>query len=382
MEEISLDTLNLNPSSDFGGGVEYLLNDKRKDLPKVSIEDELREFEVNAPASPSPSPHFKPIKLNMENTNEPIKLGRDTVSMDTFQQSAEGFRHINDISIEQEMKNIEVKSKEEILKEKFVILQKLQSLETKGITLSKHYTMESSFDEMKGEYEYLCSERERKNSVQFQSKILTTLITGIEFLNSKFDPFDIKLDGFSESINENIEDYDEIFSELAEKYKSKAKMAPELKLLFQLASAGIMVHMTNTMFKSAVPGMDDIMRQNPDLMQQFTKMATQTMEKTKPGVSQFVNEFQSRPEPRQEFRQESRQDSRQDSRQESRPEPRRPDMNGPENINSILSGMKRNVNMEKNESLVSLEDVSDLNVPAVSKKNRRKSDKNTISIVI
>ena len=224
-------------------------------------------------------------------------------------------------------------------------------------------------DEMKGEYEYLCSERERKNSVQFQSKILTTLITGIEFLNSKFDPFDIKLDGFSESIQENIEDYDEIFSELAEKYKSKAKMAPELKLLFQLASAGIMVHMTNTMFKSSIPGMDDIMRQNPDLMQQFTKMATQTMEKTKPGVSQFVNEFQPR------------------NGGQARPAPqpeRRPDMNGPENINSILSGMKKNVNMEKNESLVSLEDVSDLSVPAVSKKGqgRRKSDKNTISIVI
>ena len=30
-------------------------------------------------------------------------------------------------------------------------------------------------------------------------------------------------------------------------------MAPEIKLLFQLASSGIMIHMTNTMFKSALP---------------------------------------------------------------------------------------------------------------------------------
>jgi len=60
----------------------------------------------------------------------------------------------------------------------------------------------------------------------------------------------------------------------------------------------------------------------------------------------------------------------------------RPDMNGPENINSILSGIKKNVNMEKNESLVSLEDVSDLNIPATTKRGRRKSDKNSISIVI
>jgi hypothetical protein len=305
---------------------------------------------------------MKPIKLNMDNTTENIKIGKDTASMDTFQQSSDGFRHISDIHIEQEMKNVEVKSKEEILKEKFVTLQKLQTLQSKGVNLSKQYTMDSSLDEMKGEYEYLCSEKERKNSVQFQAKCLTTLITGIEFLNSKFDPFDIKLDGFSEQISENIDDYDEIFSELADKYKSKAKMAPELKLMFQLVSAGIMVHMTNTMFKSAIPGMDDIMRQNPDLMNQFTKVATQSMEKTKPGMASFMNEFQSKPEP---MRQE-----------------RRPDMNGPENINSILNGIKKNVNMEKNESIVSLEDINDLNVPAVSKKGRRKSDKSSISIVI
>jgi hypothetical protein len=368
MEEISLDTLNLNPSSDFGGGVEFLMNDNKKVLPKVSIDEELKEFEMNVPSEPSP--HFKPIKLSMENTIDPIKIGRDTASMDTFQQSSDGFRHINDIPIEQEMKNIETKSKEEILKEKFQILQKLQTLQNKGVSLSKHYTMESSLDEMKGEYEYICSERERKNSVQFQGKILSTFITGIEFLNSKFDPFDIKLDGLSESVQENMEDYDEIFSELADKYKSKAKMAPELKLVFQLASAGIMVHMTNTMFKSSIPGMDDIMRQNPDLMNQFTKVATQSMEKSNPGVSKFMNEFQPK-----ERRDMPRPDSRPDVR---------PDMNGPgpENINSILSGIKKNVNMEKNESLVSLEDVSDMNVPAISKKGRRKSDKSSISIVI
>jgi hypothetical protein len=38
-----------------------------------------------------------------------------------------------------------------------------------------------------------------------------------------------------------------------------------------------MLHMTNTMFKSAMPGMDDIMRQNPELMQQFTQAAVSSM---------------------------------------------------------------------------------------------------------
>ena len=39
-----------------------------------------------------------------------------------------------------------------------------------------------------------------------------------EFLNNKFDPFDIKLDGWSEAVNENVDDYDDVFGELHEKY--------------------------------------------------------------------------------------------------------------------------------------------------------------------
>ena len=99
------------------------------------------------------------------------------------------------------------------------------------------------------------------------------------------------MDGWAEQVNENINDYDEIFAELHEKYKSKAKMAPELKLLFQLGGSAVMVHMTNTMFKSAIPGMDEIMRQNPDLMQQFSQAAVNSMNNTAPGFSGFMNNF-------------------------------------------------------------------------------------------
>ena len=71
---------------------------------------------------------------------------------------------------------------------------------------------------MKGEYESIVAEKEKKNAVKFQGKMLMACITGIEFLNNRFDPFDVKLDGWGEQINENIDDYDEIFAELHEKY--------------------------------------------------------------------------------------------------------------------------------------------------------------------
>ena len=355
MEEITLDSMDLKPSSDFGGGIEFLLNDA-KPAAGVSFAEDMKEFEDMGKSNGQ--------GLKFENTTGPIHLARETVSMDTHRQTtSDGYRHIQEINVEGELKNIEIKTKEEMLKEKFQYLRKLETLQQKGVELSKQYTMENSLDEMRGEYEYQQGERERKNSVQFQGKMLTTLITGIEFLNNKFDPFDIKLDGISENIQENLGDYDEIFSELAEKYKSKAKMAPELKLAFQLASAGIMVHMSNTMFKSAIPGMDDIMRQNPDLMNQFTRAAATTMEKTNPGVNQFVQQF-ARPDPR-------------------RAETKRPEMNGPENINSILTGLKKTIPLpEKNDSMISLEELDHLGDTPVTRKGRRRSDKNSIHIAI
>ena len=124
----------------------------------------------------------------------------------------------------------------------------------------------------------IIAEKEKSNSVKFQGKMLMACITGLEFLNNKFDPFDLKLDGWGEQVNENINDYDEIFGELQGKYHSKAKMAPELKLMFQLAGSAIMLHMTNSMFKSSMPNMDDYMRQHPEVMKQFTKAAVSSME--------------------------------------------------------------------------------------------------------
>ena len=179
-------------------------------------------------------------------------------------------------------------SKDEMLREKFKYLRKLEALEKKGVELTKKYNMDSNLQEMMGEYEMIMEEKTRQNSVKFQGNMMMAIINGIEFLNNRFDPFDVKLDGWGEQINENINDYDEIFGELYEKYKSKATMAPELKLLFQLGGSAMMVHMSNTMFKSAMPGMDDILRQNPDLMRQFQSAAVNSMAGSNPGFSGFM----------------------------------------------------------------------------------------------
>ena len=175
-----------------------------------------------------------------------------------------------------EFKPIHMLSPQDIKNEKIDLIYKFKRLENQGVRTTMNYNMNSPLDDMRNEYVKLKKQRETENSIKFQRKMLMACITGVEFLNGKFDPFSIKLDGWSESMNEGINDYDEIFEELHEKYGGRADMAPEIKLMLMVGGSAFMFHLTNTMFKTSLPGMDDILKQNPELMQQFAKAAVNT----------------------------------------------------------------------------------------------------------
>ena len=239
------------------------------------------------------------------------------------------------------------KTAEEIQQEKAEILRLLDRLQAKGVRLDKRYTMESSYEEMKAEYDRIKERREVEGSVKFQRKMLIAVITAIEFLNNRFDPLDLKLDGWSESVHENVNDYDDVFEELHEKYKGKAQMAPELKLLLMLGGSGFMFHLTNTMFKSSLPGMGDILKQNPDLMNQFTKATVNAMGQSEPGFSNLMGDvlgtnggggMQQQQRPQQQRPQQQQQQQQQQMRKE---------MSGPPNIDQILNEIGNNKSASK-----------------------------------
>jgi len=460
---IEITDLDLNGnSSNFGGGLELLMNDKVKDGNKPTSEIELEDLnnlenELNNLVEDIPTSSFKPksdlfsdpisyfnSKIDEKpsvkfSDNEP-SIGQSTSQTDNDSKTWDGYGKFNNIPIDPDASvQFEHKmSKEELLREKFKYLRKLEALEKKGVELSKKYNMESSLQEMQGEYETIMEEKSKQNSVKFQGNMLMAVINGIEFLNGRFDPFDIKLDGWSAQFEENMGDYDEIFGELHEKYKSKASMAPELKLLFQLGGSAMMVHMSNTMFKSAMPGMDDILRQNPDLMRSFQNAAVNSMSQSSPGFGGFMGNFMN-PDPqpasgrgppppmatqgpnavppptgrsgnnnyarpdlnfsksnfvddgislRENFERPDVQD-----RTSKRPTGR-PEMKGPSDISDILSGLKtKTINIQEptqqattnDSSTISISDLKEMqsegNMPKRSGR-RKKSASNTISLDI
>ena len=452
------------PSVNFGSGIELLMNDKKTEKKSSSnveinditkLEDELNDLaesidDVKVPERKSENTKniFGGIFGNDKRDGDNIKqvfqndnakqadLGKSTSNMNE-NKTWDGFGKFNNVPVN--LDKVEKKpelTKEEELKEKFKYLRKLEELEKKGVSLSKRYNMDSDLQEMMGEYETIIAEKEKSNSVKFQGKMLMACVTGLEFLNNKFDPFDIKLEGWGEQLNENIEEYDEIFSELHEKYKSKAKMSPELKLLFQLGGSAVMVHMSNTLFKSAMPGMDDIMRQNPELMKQFTSAAVNTMGNNgNPGFAGFMNNvFGGGGQPQNDsglgFGPSMRRDMPPNVNEGPPPAPvetklpersqrtqnlpnrpdimsargialdnegdaikeeriARPEMRGPNTkqseINSLLSGLKtKQINVDNKESsTISIDDLKELTNAKIPKsKRKQKSDKNIVSLDI
>jgi len=163
---------------------------------------------------------------------------------------------------------------EEEKKEKIEYLNKLQRLEQKGFPVSKRFTMDNNLDEIKQEFNRLVDARNLEGSLRFQRQALMGVVTGMEWMNNRFDPFDLNLEGWSESVHENVEDFDEIFEELYDKYKDRGKMPAEARLVFALAGSGFMCHVSNTFMRQRLgQGMDNVLKNNPDLARQFAAAA-------------------------------------------------------------------------------------------------------------
>lgn len=171
----------------------------------------------------------------------------------------------SDESGEAPQQNKQRPSFEEQQKLKQDLLIKIQALEKKGFEFSKKFNMTSNYDEMFFEFQKIKKFIETQSAIKFSRRCLMACVTGVEFLNKRFDPFHIKLEGWSENVMENVEDYDNVFEKLYEKYKGKSEIAPEIELMLMLGGSAFMYHLTNTLLRGpTMPGL--VAQNNPNFM--------------------------------------------------------------------------------------------------------------------
>ncbi len=276
---------------------------------------------------------------------------------------------------------------EEAQRRKQKVLFELDRLQKQGHQPSKKYTMASNLEDMEYERDCLKRQRDLDKSIKFSRKALMMVVSGIEYVNGKFDPFDIKLDGWSERVFDDINDYDEIFEELHDKYGESVKMAPELRLLMTLAGSGFMFHLTNSLFKSSTPDLNDILKKNPDIVRSIQEAAVQNMNNginsqfgandpignmMKQGINQKMN--QQGPPPPMDSRMPPRSPPQMNNMfGPSRPmaPPQRPQqtMRGPSGVDDLLNKLKSNSDEDTNSE-------SSFNMRSSGKKGGLKKGKN------
>ena len=123
------------------------------------------------------------------------------------------------------------------------------------------------------------------------------------------------------------------------------------------------------MFKTSLPGMGDIMKQNPDLMKQFAKAASESMAQTEPGFGNLMGDMFSG---NMNSNSNSNMNSNSNSNNQSRKE-----MSGPPNIDDILNDISasKNVNIDL-QSNYSDSDIDQTRNIRVGKNNKKEINLN------
>ena len=471
LEPISID-LNDRPKTNFGSGIELLMNDKVKnsssattiDLGELDrLEDELNELsKVNTSAptssenksfsnlfgfSKQPENTTQNIRINMDDEKTDSHLGQATMDSIGNTKTWDGFSKLNEVPLYNPSKSsgpATSLNEREKRRKKRAMIKSLEQWHEKGVIKNiSHFNMDSNYDEVEDEYESALEDKRKRDSVKIQQNWLITMVNTIEYGNAMFDPFGVSLDGWGESISEDIDSYSEIFEQLHEKYKG-GKMSPELSLLLRLGFSASVIHFSNKALSTAAPGFNDVIKQSPELMRMFTNATVDSMKQNAPGMAfasellnqnkpntmnrpppapvetrsmnppppsarpgmQFTQMPDNRPDlnasrgiPSTMFREQGvdvsqmgsnmNQQSYVPEKQERSP---RPEMAGPKNtdIDNILSGLKtKTINIHEtqnteDDSMVSISSLKDMQGTMMPRRRGRKnkSDKNVISLDI
>jgi hypothetical protein len=218
---------------------------------------------ANEPSAFDASPPTSEIAMS-EPPNEDNYAYNDADFDEDYPQASAGFDTIED--------------------EKQDLLYKFYRMQTKGIPISKKYNMSSDIHEMRREYTKITRDMEVNGSIKFSRRMLMACVTGIEFMNKRYDPFDVKLEGWSETVMESMDDYDNVFERLHDKYASKVQMAPEIELLLSITGSAFMFHLTNSLVGN-LPNLNEIAKTNPDIISNLMKTMSNVQNTATPPPS-------------------------------------------------------------------------------------------------
>lgn len=169
----------------------------------------------------------------------------------------------------------------QINEKKRKILGYFDRMQRRGRPPSRRFTMDDTLEDMEAEKKAMSND----NNMEFALKLMENVTLGIatvsEYGASAVPRAGIRLNGYSNSVNDTMEDFYPIFEEMWDKYQEVFNFGPEMKYVYLMMTTAYMTHMTNTFTQAYGPAAGDVMKENPELAKQF---AAKYMEKSMGAV--------------------------------------------------------------------------------------------------
>lgn len=216
-----------------------------KNTSSVNYVGGLNEQKMSTPKHQQPSPR--------QQSHHPANQSDNFFVDDSYNQKifmdVDNVSHAGSEFKSDRSENHSIMNEKDVVMEKRKLLFRLRRCEKKyKIKLSKPFSMSSTLEELRQELDMVQKEVRLEQSIKMARNGLIFVVGGMEMLNTKFDPFDMMLDGWSEQVNEEIDDYDEVFEELYDKYYESVQVAPEFRLMMMIAGSAFNYHLKMASF--------------------------------------------------------------------------------------------------------------------------------------
>lgn len=220
---------------------------KSKDNLGMIDDDDLNiEFEISNPFDNvvvDKNAHKNETSHEQSTSSSSSYLGAATAKTTSgITKSSDGYSKINDIPLEIS-KAAPINTIRERKRKKMIMLRKLDSLFDAG-KIKNRIDKNASYEDIEDEYANAQDDIKSGEYLKMTRSFFLNFIQLTEFVNGTFNPFDFDLDGLHDTVSDDIENYDDAFIEINQKY-SNVKLAPEVVVLYKLAFTACMINFGN-----------------------------------------------------------------------------------------------------------------------------------------
>lgn len=149
------------------------------------------------------------------------------------------------------------------------LLSWMERKERLGVAPRKRLSMDSPLDEIEAEAKAMRSDSDMEFWVGLMRNGAIGASSVAEMAADKMPKMGVKLKGFSQNVQDNVDELQDPFEQIYEEYEKDLKMSPLYRVAIIMVKTAMVTHSTNAMMEKFGPGAGDVMKNNPELAKQF-----------------------------------------------------------------------------------------------------------------